>query len=245
MDFVDIALAIVSSFLAAFVFSTVGFGIGMTSTPMLLFVFDPQTVVVVVNTVSLVLFVLIIIQTRSSLPIRQITPISISGVLGVPLGIFVLDWANASILRLGITILIIFLTLAVAINRQSPILDRKFAGIFVGFIVGILITSTGVGAIFLVLFLLARNWSKNAMRGGLSLYFLFLEGTAVLSYLITGMMTFERIVLISISIIPALMGFGLASLVVSRMNEDMFQRAVILVIIVTSLIVIVREITAL
>jgi len=245
LEFIDIGLAVLSSFLGAFVFSTVGFGIGMTSTPVLLFVFDPQTVVVVVNTVSLVLFVLIIIQTRSSLPIRQITPIGISGVVGVPFGIFVLGWANTSILRLGITILIILLTLAVAVNTQSPILNRRFAGNVIGFIVGVLITSTGVGAIFLVLFLLARNWSKNALRGGLSLYFLFLEGAAVLSYLATGMMTFERVVLISISIVPSLAGFGLASLVVSRMNEIMFQRVVIFVIIVTSLIVIVREITTL
>ena len=55
-------------FVGSTVLSTVGFGIGMTTTPVLLLVFEPQTAVVVVNTISIVLFGLIIYQNRADIP---------------------------------------------------------------------------------------------------------------------------------------------------------------------------------
>ena len=241
MDAFKLVIAAVTTFLGAIVFSTVGFGIGMTSTPVLLLVFDPQTVVVVVNTVSLSLFVLVIFQTRDSLPVREIAPVSVAGLVGVPVGIFVLSSANTSALRVSITILIILLTLAVAFNIHRPIPRQKL----VGLLVGALLAATGIGAALLVLFLLTRGWSRHAMRGALSFYFLLVEGMAVVGYGASGMFTPERVSLILAVIVPVLLGFGLATLLVRRMNEQLFQHAVVVVIIATSLVVLGRELTRL
>ena len=245
MDAFKLVIAAVTTFLGAIVFSTVGFGIGMTSTPVLLLVFDPQTVVVVVNTVSLSLFVLVIFQTRDSLPVREIAPVSVAGLVGVPVGIFVLSSANTSALRVSITILIILLTLAVAFNIHRPIPRQKLVGLLVGFVVGALLAATGIGAALLVLFLLTRGWSRHAMRGALSFYFLLVEGMAVVGYGASGMFTPERVSLILAVIVPVLLGFGLATLLVRRMNEQLFQHAVVVVIIATSLVVLGRELTRL
>ena len=97
----------------------------------------------------------------------------------------------------------------------------------------------------LVLFLLTRGWSRHAMRGALSFYFLLVEGMAVVGYGASGMFTPERVSLILAVIVPVLLGFGLATLLVRRMNEQLFQHAVVVVIIATSLVVLGRELTRL
>jgi uncharacterized membrane protein YfcA len=48
--------------------------------------------------------------------------------------------------------------------------------------------------------------------------------------------------LILIRVIPVILGFWLATLLVKRMNEEMFRRAVVFVIVSTSLMVLVREV---
>ncbi len=53
LSLVEVLVAALMLFAGSTVLGTVGFGIGMTTTPVLLLTFDPQTVVVLVNTVPL------------------------------------------------------------------------------------------------------------------------------------------------------------------------------------------------
>ena len=231
--------------LGSTVLSTVGFGIGMSTTPVLLLFLDPQTVVVTVNTVSLALFVLIMFQARTELRVRAMAPMSIAGLLGVPVGVFILGSAGAGVLRVSITAVIILLALAVTFNIRGPIPRSDLAGLAVGFVVGVLLTSLGIGGPLMALFLLTRNWPRQAVRSSLSLYFLVVEFSGVVGYGVAGMFTPERISLILVVAGPVLLGFALATVLVGRMNERVFRHAVVGVIIATSLMVLGREVVRL
>jgi uncharacterized membrane protein YfcA len=223
------------------VLSTVGFGIGMSTTPVLLLVLDPQTVVILINTVSLVLLVLIIYQTRAHLPVREMSGVSAAGLLAVPVGVFFLSSADASVLRIAITGLIIVLTVVTAFNVQLTIPRPRLTGPVIGFVAALTLTTLGIGGPIMVLFLLTRQWSRHALRGGLSLYFLAVEVTAVIGYGVAGLFTQERIALILITVVPVVAGFGLATLLLRRMNERVFRLATMTVIIATSAMVLARE----
>ena len=245
LSILELAVAVVMLFAGSTVLSTVGFGIGMTTTPVLLLLLEPQTVVVVVNTVSLALFVLIIRQTRDHISVRETTPLGIAGLLGVPVGVFILSTASASALRISITGLIILLTLAVVFNLRGPIPRSNLIGAVVAFVVAVLLTSLGIGGPLMALFLLTRGWTPQAVRGSLALYFLAVEAAGVVGYGVAGLFTTERIALILITAVPALMGFWLATRLLRGMNETVFRRATIAVIIATSLMVLGREVAAL
>ena len=105
-------------FAGTLVYCTAGFGIGVTSIPLLLFVVDPQTAVVLINTVSLFMFSLVIWQTRQHIPVRQVLTIAAAGLVGVPVGILILRDADTAILRIAIALLIIALTLLAAFNTR-------------------------------------------------------------------------------------------------------------------------------
>ncbi len=235
----------VTLFVGATVLSTIGFGIGMTTIPILLFVLDPQTVIVVVNTVSLALFILIIAQNRDELPFRSVGPLALAGLAGVPIGVLVLRDSDAGLLKIAITTVTIILTLVVAFNVRARIPSGLLAGLAVAFLVSVTLNALGIGGPIMALYVLTQNWSRNAVRGALSLYFLFVEAAGVVGYGVAGLLTTERIALIVIAIVPVALGFWLATHLVRRMNDVVFRRATVVAIIGMSGLVLAREISAL
>lgn len=240
---VEAVIAAGMMFIGSTVLSTVGFGIGMSTTPVLLLVFEPQTVVVVVNTISILLFSLIILQNKADIPFRNVSRWSLAGLAGVPIGVFVLSSASAGSLRIGITIFIITLTAITALNVERMVPRSQWFGYLVAFIVSALLNSLGIGGPLIALYFLSQGWSRNRIRGSLAFYFVIIEGAGVAGYAIIGLLTVERIVLISITVIPVLVGFLLATVLVRQMNELFFRRTVISVVISTSFMVLARELS--
>ena len=238
-------MSAVTLFVGATVLSTIGFGIGMTTIPILLFLLDPQTVIVVVNTVSLALFILIIAQNRDELPFRSVGPLALAGLAGAPIGVLVLRDSDAGLLKIAITSVTIILTLVIAFNVRARIPSGLLAGLVVAFLVSVTLNALGIGGPVMALYVLTQNWSRNAVRGALSLYFLFVEAAGVVGYGVAGLMTTERIALIAIAIAPVTLGFWLATHLVRRMNDVVFRRATVVAIIGMSGLVLAREIAAL
>ncbi len=224
------------------VLGTLGFGIGIVASPFLLLVVDPQTAVVVLNTVSVATLVLLVGQARSDLPLRDVAPMAAAGVIGVPAGVFVLSALPASALRIGIAGLILFLAVVVSTNAHIPYLGSRRAGPVVGLLVGALISGLAIGGPLVVLHLMERGWARRAVRVSTSFYYLLLAASAVVGYAIAGLFTAERITLILVVAVPAFLGLALAVPLVSRMREQIFRRAVIAVIASTSVLVLGREI---
>ena len=235
----------VTLFFGATVLSTIGFGIGMTTIPILLFALDPQTVIVVVNTVSLALFILIVFQNRDELPFRSVGPLALAGLAGAPIGVLVLKDSDAGLLKIAITTATIILTLVVAFNVRARIPKGLAAGLVIAFVVSVTLNALGIGGPIMALYVLTQNWSRNAARGALSLFFLFVETAGVVGYGFAGLMTTERVALILIAIVPVILGFLLATYLVRRMSDVVFRRATVVAIIGMSGLVLAREIAVL
>ena len=229
-------------FYAALITVASSLGIGMTTTPLLLFFLDPQSSVVLVNTLSVAIFGLIVLRNREHLPLREMTLASGAGLAGVPIGVFILSSASASVLRISITALILLLTLTIVFRIRGPLPGSNAIGALVGFVVGVLLTSLGIGGPLMVLAVLTRDWPRHAVRVSLAFYFVVIEGTAVIGYGVAGLFTWERTSLILVTAVPVLLGYGLATIILRRMNERAFQRAVVAVILVTSVMVLSREV---
>ena len=212
---------------------------------MLLLVVDEQTAVVVVNGVSLPMFGLVIWHTRGDIPARRVLPMALAGMAGVPVGVMFLSAADTALLRIAIVALIIGLTLLAALDRRWALPQSGWAELGAGFGVSALLNAFGVGGALMALTLLSRHFGRQALRGSLSLYFLVVEGAGVVGYGFAGLLTGERLALIGVAALPVLLAFGAAALIVRRMNEAVFRRAVIATIMATSGIVLVREVVSL
>ena len=107
-DFViDIAVVLLALFFGALVLCFAGFGIAIASSPLLLLTLDPKNTVVTINTVSLAVFLLLIIQNRKNIDYGEMRLPIIYGLLGVPFGLVFFEGINNIFLGLSISILII------------------------------------------------------------------------------------------------------------------------------------------
>ena len=237
-----IAIASLALFFGCTVYSATGFGIAMVATPILLFAFDPQTAVIVVGTGGSCVGLLIVIQARKDIPYREIVPIAVAGALGVPFAVTILKHADPNILRIGIAVLILLLAAISLKEFRGEIPFSRPLGIFAGFVVGLVLPAFGVGGPLVTLFLLARKLRRQAVRAAMAFFLIVVSSSAVVGFAIAGLYTAERLTLVGIVLIPALIGFGLGALLIRHMNERIFRYVVLGIIAMSSMAVLLPEI---
>jgi len=240
-----LAIAAAATLVGSTVFSALGFGIGMVSIPILLLAFDAQTAVVMLNTVEVPLSVLMVWQNRRHLERGEMLPIAVAGLMGALVGSFVLAASAERPLRISIIVLIVVLTAITALNMRAGVPMPRFLGPVIGFLVGLMLTALGVGGPLLALYMLARQWGRDTIRGSMSLLFLFVMPAAMAGYAVNGLYDTERLTLTAATLAPVIAGFFLGSRIARRMNERVFRFAAIGVIAITSTLVLVREAAAL
>ena len=239
--FVDILVSFVALLFGSFVLCTSGFGIGLAASPFMLLAIDAKTVVVIINTVSLAAFGLLILQNRSKINYREMCPPIAAGILGVPVGLVLFGRINPEILSIFIDTLIVILGFfAKYLNRQ---IINKNTPLFivVSFIVGGLLTSTGIGGPLMALVALSRGWTKDTIRGSLPLYYLFVEGIAVVGYSLTGRLDRGTLTLTIVGLVPVIVGFFLASAFAKKVPETTYRKLIVVVIIAAGLLVVFKE----
>ena len=243
LGWLEAIVVIFAMLLASTVFSATGFGIGMISTPLMLLVYEPQTVIVVAGTAGLGVGVWIISKSWRDVPFREILPITIAALCGAPIAVFILKTADSSVLSIGIAVLIILFAIGSFVKIEKEIPYSKQVGIAAGFIVGVLLPTSGVAGSLVMLFLMTRNWERQTVRAAMAFFLVSLMAFTVVLFALYGLYTPLRLTLIGIVAIPAVIGFLLGAMLIKRINEQVFGNLVIGIIIVSSIIVVVKEVS--
>ena len=243
LGWLEAIVVIFAMLLASTVFSATGFGIGMISTPLMLLVYEPQTVIVVAGTAGLGIGVWIISKSWRDVPFREILPITIAALCGAPIAVFILKTADSSVLSIGIAVLIILFAIGSFVKIEKEIPYSKQVGIAAGFIVGVLLPTSGVAGSLVMLFLMTRNWERQTVRAAMAFFLVSLMAFTVVLFALYGLYTPLRLTLIGIVAIPAVIGFLLGAMLIKRINERVFGNLVIGIIIVSSIVVVVKEVS--
>ena len=227
---------------ADIVLGTVGFGMGLTAAPIMLTRIDPITVVVSLNTIGLIMYSLSLYQNRTYLEIRSTTPIAFAGVLAVPVGVFLLTILNIGLLRLSISFGIMIFAIGFILNLSYTLPKFRGLSVMIGFVVGLMLVTLGIGGPILVIFLLSRKTSNETYRANLAYYMMIVELGCIGGYIFGGLFSVDIFILIGIMIIPVLIGYSVSKSIAKRLNETTFRHAVSVVIIAGSLVVIGKEV---
>ena len=242
---IEIAIAALVLIVAGFAIGAVGFGFGLTTTPVLLLFLDPQTVVVAINAVAVVAFGLVLIETRDHVPYRELAPTAVAGALGAPIGVYALAFLDPSALRIAISALVLMLTVLVVVKTEWRIPKPQITGPMLGFGVAAMVTGLAIGGPLLVLFFIGRGMERQGVRSSMAFFFTTMYCTAAIGYVAQGLLTAERLILI-VAVVPGMiLGYWLSVRLTGRMNEKVFRQAVVSIIAVASTLVLVREILSL
>ena len=234
---IDFAVVLWALFFGALVLCFAGFGIAIASSPFLLLTLDSKDTVVIINTVSLVIFLFLIFQNRKNIDYREMRLPIIFGLLGVPFGLLFFERINNILLGLSISILIICSGIFTyyAKNTQIKLSNTKFY--LISFVVGTLLTATGIGGPLMAVASLTRKWTKDRIRGSLSLYYIFVEGAAVIGYLYTESFDEEVLFFVLVGLFPSICGFVIGSQLANKSTEEGYKKALLAVIILSGIVV--------
>ena len=233
------ALAIVSA--GAVVMGTVSFGFGLVVAPVLLLLIGPQSAVVTVNSLIGILLLLVLIQTRRHFNFRLVWGLTLGGLAAVPLGVLALDSASPATLRIIIAVAILGLAPLAIFNLRPPFARHGITGPALGFLTSLSVTTLSIGGPLAAIYILAQRWPPQVMRATLAFYFLLADIAAFGLYTQAGLVDRDTIANIGVLVPGVLLGFGMASLIVGRMDERIFRYVVATVIVAGGSVLLGRE----
>jgi uncharacterized protein len=237
----DLVIALIAVFVGATIMGTVSFGMALVVAPVLLLFLAPQSVVVIANGIIVVLLAMVLWRGRRHLQVRPVAGMALGGLAAVPLGVLALSAADPTLLRITIGVVILLLGLLILFKVQIPLAKHRLAGPVFGFLASLSITSLSIGGPLAAIYVMAQQWSPPVMRAALAFFFLSTYILAFALYAVVGLVDRDTLANVGLLIPGLLAGFGLASVIVSRINEKMFRYAALAVIITGSVVLLGRE----
>ena len=241
----ELIIALIAVFIGATIMGSVSFGLGLVVAPVLLLFLAPQSVVVTANVAIAIVLSFVLVQTWRYLDLRLIRGMVLGGLLAVPIGVFALNSADPTVLRITIAGVILVLGVLSLFNIQLPLTTRPYSGLLFGFFASLSVTTLSIGGPLAAIYVIAQKWPPEVMRASLAFYFLVADVLAFILYAWVGLVDRDTLINIGLLVPGLIAGFGLAMFLVRRMNEKVFRYAAILVIITGSLLLLGREVVTL
>jgi hypothetical protein len=212
-----------------------GFGTGLTALGFWLYALEPG----VASTLVLICSVVSQLQTLPmvwrSIKWERVLPLLIPGVLGVPLGTYLLPYINPRVFKLGIGLFLIaycayglWRTREVKSDRGGAVADGV-----VGFIGGILGGLTGISGAVVIVLTDLRGWTKDHRRGVIQAFNISILSLALASHAVAGLLT-QQVALAALIALPGTIGGARLGGAIYRRLADRGYRRVVLVLLLLS-----------
>lgn len=234
-DLIYFALVV---FVAFFVYSFVGFGVGLVGIPLLLIFMEAKVAVPAFTVLVFVNGLFMVRAGRNQIQWMHVRRLLFGAFIGVPIGTLCLKFMPSQAIAVGVNVFIfIFACLYLAGGIRFRLEgDHPIAESAVGFISGIFGGSGGVSGPPIVIYGILRDWQKDMFRSTLLAYFLGLNLWANTSFIFMKMHSAETGRIIMATLIPSLLASWIGTRVKERVDETLFRRIVLAVIISTSLV---------
>ena len=237
----ELVFALLIAFAASVVLGTVGFGFGLVSSPPMLLFLEAKTTIVIVNSLTAIMAGLILLSTWRHLDLRRSKGLIIGGLAGTPVGVFLLNVAEPGSLRIVIGVVIVVMGLLSLREIRLPYATFPGSGLCFGFITTFAVTAITIGGLIAGVYAIAQRWPAQTVRASLATTFLISGAAQVALYAYTGLYSRGTVTMVALLVPALLVGFGVACLLVGRLNERAFRYVVIALIVVGGSILLVRE----
>jgi uncharacterized protein len=226
-------VALFAALLAGLVTGLTGFGLALISTPILLFVYEPRTVVVLTTIFSIVINSAVVWDSWHQARRRLALALLIPALFGVVLGVEVLRIINPDYVRLGVGAIVVFSALLLVRDVRLPGAGTRWGTLVAGSASGALSTSTGLAGPPIVLLLASRDLPKHEFRGTSALYFLPMSvvGLAVLAF--RDLVDASEVPLGLVLIPAAIVGKAVGTALLGRVSERAFRALTLGLVILT------------
>lgn len=230
---VSLLVALFAAFLAGGVSGLTGFGLALTSVPLLLFVYDPTTVVALTGVLSVAINAAVVWDSWREAEKRLVFALLPPALLGIVAGVEVLQAVGPDYIRLGVGTVVVFSTLLLLREVRLPGAGTRWGPVVAGSVSGALSTSTGLAAPPIVILLASRAFPKRAFRGSSALFFLPMSLMGLAALVLWGLIDAGHVVL-ALSLVPAaVLGKLVGTALVKRISEKTFRKITLFITLLT------------
>ncbi len=238
---VELAVAIAIVTVGGVVLGAVSFGLGSVAAPVLLLLIGAKPTVVIINTFIVIQLSLVLSRTWRHMDLRVTKGMILGGIAAAPLGVFVLNVSDPAALRIAIGAVIVALGLLNLIETRIPVATFPGSGMVYGFATCLTTTAISVGGPLGGVYAVAQRWPTATVRASLATMFTISSFLAVVLYAATGLYTRETLINMGILLPGLLLGFGIAGLLVGRLNQRAFRYMVTVLVLLAGGMLLGRE----
>jgi uncharacterized membrane protein YfcA len=237
----ELPIFVLATFAGALVAGLSGFAFGLVAASIWLYVLSPLQTATLIVAFGLIVQGFAVWKLRRALDWRKLAPFVLGAALGVPVGVFILTWANPVHARIGIGVFLVLYSLY-ALFRPA-IAPLKAGGAAadagIGFLNGVLGGITGLAGILVTIWCGLRGWPKDVQRT-------VFQPVAVATFLMSalwigakGAITADTIKLFLIGLPALLAGTWLGLKLFGRLDEAMFRKVVLVLLLASGVVLIV------
>lgn len=228
--------------LGSLVRTTTGFGFSLVAVPPLAVLVDPVTAVVVAALMSAPVSVWIAVRDRRHVDRRLAALLLGFGLAGVPFGVWLLNVLPERTLTVVIAAMVLLGTVLVWRRIPLPGGGPSLAG--VSALSGASFAATGIDGPIMVAALQGSGMEPRAQRATLSVMFGVTSGASLAGFAVSGQLTPTVGGMLLLGVPAMALGVLAGELVFRRLDAELFRRAVLGLLVVSSVSVVTRAVTA-
>ena len=231
----ELPLFLLATFAGAFVAGLSGFAFGLVAASLWLYVLTP------LQSASLIVGFGVLVQgysvwkLRAAIDWRRLWPFMIGAVVGVPVGVSLLTWADPNSVRIAVGAILIVYSLYALFRPQLKIATvvPPAADIAVGFVNGLLGGLTGLAGIIITIWCNLRGLPKDLQRATFQPVAVVVFIMAALMLGARGSLTLETAKLFALGLPFLFAGTWLGLKLFGRIDEGTFRKIVLALLFVS------------
>ena len=231
-----LSMCLIIFFIASFIQGITSFGFALISAPLLMIIISPNIAIPIIIMNALIINTTLLIEVRKGIDLRIISPLIVGGIIGLPIGTYLLIFLDVGIIKIIVGIIIITFSICLIKGYRKKIRREKLSFGLIGISSGILQSSTSMSGPPVILSYTNQNFNKKSFRANIVGYFWVLNLATIPVFYVSNIINLEvtryAINFIPITIIGVIIGIKLSS----KIKEKIFQKIVLIIVSISGLL---------
>jgi len=236
-DWSTLALLLAGALAGGFVNGLTGFGTGLTALPLWLQAVEPVVAAQLVSAASVAGQVSTLPAIWQAIDWRRLTPMLLAGLIGVPIGTWLLPSISLAAFKLTIGLVLIgycsFMLLAAGRIRLG--VGGPGAEAAVGLAGGVLGGIAGLSGPAPTVWATLKGWPKEQRRVVFQAFNLTILSAMLVASLLQGLIGMRLLAALAVTLPGTLIGARAGSLVYRRLDDRRFDRLVLLLLLLSGI----------
>ena len=229
--------------LAGFIRSAFSFGDALFAMPLLALVLPVTAAAPLMALVALLIAIVILAREWTALDFRSAAALIISGMIGIPIGVFLLALIDPRIVKCGLGMTVVLFSVWSLWKPDLFLLKTDLTAPVFGVLAGLLGGAYNTSGPPLVIYSALRRWPVARFRATLQVYCLFSSTCILLSHGVAGHLDRDTLFRFGVSVPLVVLATMLGQKLTSRLATDRFVRMVHVLLIILVIFLVGSSIT--